>query len=141
MTVNPPFFSDFRVRLTLPVINALASLMLVMPVVLLATEPAKQPAKPNVLIILVDDMGYSDLGCYGSEIKTPNIDRLAANGMKFTQMYNTAKCFPSRASLLTGVYFQNTDKDFKTPRRWGRCSVQLVTPRFGRASSMLNSIR
>ena len=119
MTVNSSFFPDFRVRLTLPVINALALLMLVMPVVLLAAEPTKQPAKPNVLIILVDDMGYSDLGCYGSEIKTPNIDRLAANGMKFTQMYNTAKCFPSRASLLTGVYFQNTDKDFKNTATLG----------------------
>jgi len=67
---------------------------------------------PNILIILVDDMGYSDLGCYGGEIRTPNIDRLAANGMKFSSMYNTAKCYPTRASLLTGVYFQRTDRDF-----------------------------
>lgn len=74
-----------------------------------ATEPAKLPAKPNIVIILVDDMGFSDLGCYGSEIKTPNIDRLAANGMKFSQMYNTAKCYPSRACLQTGVYYQRTD--------------------------------
>ena len=100
-------------------IKAIASLMLVIPAVLLAAELAKQPAKPNILIILVDDMGYSDLGCYGSEIKTPNIDRLAANGVKFSQMYNTAKCFPSRASLLTGVYFQNTDKDFKNTATLG----------------------
>jgi arylsulfatase len=53
-----------------------------------AAEPAKPPAKPNIPIILVDDMGYSDIGCYGSEIKTPNIDRLAANVMKFSEMYN-----------------------------------------------------
>lgn len=59
-------------------------------------------AQPNVLVILVDDMGFSDLGCYGSEIATPNLDRLAANGLRFTQFYNTAKCHSSRVSLLTG---------------------------------------
>jgi len=67
---------------------------------------------PNILIILVDDMGYSDIGCFGGEIRTPNIDRLAANGMKFSAMYNTAKCYPTRACLQTGVYFQRTDRDF-----------------------------
>ncbi len=60
--------------------------------------------KPNILVILGDDMGYSDLGCFGSEIKTPNLDRLASNGVRFTQFYNTARCSPSRASLLTGLY-------------------------------------
>ncbi|MCX6327480.1 MAG: arylsulfatase [Bacteroidia bacterium] len=59
---------------------------------------------PNIIVILCDDMGYSDIGCFGSEIKTPNIDRLAANGLRFTQFYNTARCSPSRASLLTGLY-------------------------------------
>ena len=62
--------------------------------------------RPNVIFILVDDMGYSDLGCYGSEIQTPHIDSLAGQGIRFTQMYNTSKCFPSRATLLTGVYAQ-----------------------------------
>ena len=60
--------------------------------------------KPNVVVILTDDMGYSDIGCYGSEIKTPNIDKLASNGIRFTHFYNTARCSPSRASLLTGLY-------------------------------------
>jgi arylsulfatase A-like enzyme len=60
--------------------------------------------RPNVLVILSDDMGYSDIGCFGSEIKTPNIDRLASNGIRFTQFYNTARCSPTRASLLTGLY-------------------------------------
>ena len=60
--------------------------------------------KPNIVVILVDDMGYSDLGCYGSEINTPNLDRLAAGGVRFTQFYNTARCCPTRASLLTGLY-------------------------------------
>ncbi len=62
--------------------------------------------RPNIIFILVDDMGYSDIGCYGGEVKTPNIDRLAKNGLRFTSMYNTSKCFPSRACLLTGVYAQ-----------------------------------
>jgi len=62
--------------------------------------------KPNVVFILVDDMGWSDLGCYGSEIQTPHIDRLAEEGLRFTQAYNTSKCFPSRACLLSGVYAQ-----------------------------------
>ena len=58
--------------------------------------------KPNILLIMVDDMGFSDLGCYGSEIDTPNLDKLAANGLRFTQFYNTAKCHSSRVSLLSG---------------------------------------
>ncbi len=64
----------------------------------------KTNKKPNIIVILTDDMGYSDIGSFGSEIKTPNIDRLANNGLRFTQFYNTARCSPSRASLLTGLY-------------------------------------
>ncbi len=60
--------------------------------------------QPNIILIAVDDLGFSDLGCYGSEIRTPNIDRLAAGGVRFTQMYNGARCCPSRASLLTGLH-------------------------------------
>mgnify|MGYP001394759983 CR=1 FL=1 len=60
--------------------------------------------RPNIVIIMADDMGYSDAGCYGSEIATPNLDRLAANGLRYTQFYNTARCCPTRASLLTGLY-------------------------------------
>jgi len=69
--------------------------------------------KPNIIMILVDDMGYSDLGCYGGEINTPNLDKLAQNGIRFTQMHNTAKCFPSRACLLTGVYAQQSGMAIK----------------------------
>ena len=65
---------------------------------------AQPPDRPNVVIILVDDMGWSDIGSYGSEISTPHLDALAANGLRFTQFYNTARCSPSRASLLTGLY-------------------------------------
>ncbi len=66
------------------------------------------PHRPNVLLILADDMGFSDVGCYGSEIRTPNIDALAADGLRYTQMYNGARCCPSRAALLTGLYAQQT---------------------------------
>ena len=60
--------------------------------------------KPNIVIIMADDMGFSDIGCYGSEIETPNLDKLAANGLRFAQFYNTARCCPTRAALLSGVY-------------------------------------
>jgi len=63
-----------------------------------------EESRPNIIVILVDDMGFSDIGCYGSEIETPNLDALAANGLKFNQFYNTGRCCPTRATLLTGVY-------------------------------------
>ncbi|HOV61445.1 MAG TPA: arylsulfatase [Candidatus Hydrogenedentes bacterium] len=68
-----------------------------------ADTTASRLARPNFLIILADDMGFSDLGCYGSEIHTPNLDRLAAEGIRFTQAYSAARCCPSRAALLTGL--------------------------------------
>ncbi len=67
--------------------------------------------RPNILLILADDLGYSDLGCYGSEIQTPNLDRLAQNGLRFTQFYNTARCWPTRGALLTGYYAQQIRRD------------------------------
>ncbi|MBI4623219.1 MAG: arylsulfatase [Verrucomicrobia bacterium] len=69
------------------------------------------PARPNILIILADDLGYSDLGCYGGEIATPNLDRLAQDGLRFTQFYNTARCWPSRAAVMTGYYAQQVRRD------------------------------
>ncbi|MFP6671860.1 MAG: sulfatase-like hydrolase/transferase, partial [Pirellulaceae bacterium] len=65
---------------------------------------AGSKSQPNIVLIMSDDMGYSDLGCYGGEINTPTLDGLAENGIRFTQFYNTARCCPTRASLLTGVY-------------------------------------
>ncbi len=67
-------------------------------------QSAAMAAKPNIIIILCDDVGYSDIGCYGGEIKTPNLDNLAQGGVRFTQFYNTARCCPTRAALLTGLY-------------------------------------
>lgn len=68
------------------------------------TRAAADAPRPNILLIMSDDMGWSDLGCYGSEIATPNLDALAARGVRFTQFYNTGRCCPTRASLLTGLY-------------------------------------
>lgn len=65
---------------------------------------AAESGRPNIVIVLVDDMGFSDIGCYGSEIPTPNLDRMAARGVRFTQFYNTGRCCPTRAALLTGLY-------------------------------------
>ena len=68
----------------------------------------RKSTRPNVLIILNDDMGFSDIGCFGGEIETPNLDRLAAGGLRYSQFYNTARCSPSRASLLTGLHPHQT---------------------------------
>jgi arylsulfatase A-like enzyme len=78
----------------------------------LGAAPAK---KPNFLVILADDMGFSDAGCYGGDIDTPNLDRLAAKGLRFTHGYSTARCGPSRSCLLTGYYAQQTASDVMTP--------------------------
>jgi arylsulfatase len=79
-------------------------LLTVLPALVMASD---NPAKPNVIVILADDMGYSDLGCYGGEIQTPNLDRMAEKGLRFTQFYNSAKCVPTRASLMSGQYWQD----------------------------------
>lgn len=75
-----------------------------------AAAAASNP-KPNLLIIVADDMGFSDIGCYGGEIQTPNLDRLANHGLRFTQFYNTSRCWASRASILTGYYPQAIRRD------------------------------
>src|SRR5437016_3601947 len=96
--------------------------------------PAQEPARkrPNILIILADDMGFSDIGCYGGEIKTPHLDKLAKNGLRFVQFYNTPRCCPSRASLLTGLYphqagVGNMTADQKLPGYRGSLNDRCVT--------------
>lgn len=92
--------------------------------------------KPNIILIMTDDMGFSDLGCYGSEIETPNLDALAESGLRFTQFYNTGRCCPTRASLLTGLYAHQTglgdmtytkDRGPKHPGYRGRLMECCVT--------------
>lgn len=83
--------------------------------------------RPNVVFILADDLGYSDLGCYGGEIATPHLDALAANGLRYTQFYNTARCWPSRSALLTGYYAQQINRDPQGQRpRWAALAPQLL---------------
>lgn len=99
------------------IILSLLLLLAFIPDASAARPPAVSLSKPNIILIMVDDMGWSDIGCYGSEIDTPNIDRLAKEGMLFTQFYNNAKCTTTRASLITGLY----------PRNGGRGQEQLIT--------------
>lgn len=83
-------------------------------------EKESNQEKPNIMLIMADDMGFSDLGFMGSGIQTPNIDRLANNGMVFNQFYNAGRCCPSRASLLTGLYAHNADLGWMTASDFGR---------------------
>ncbi len=88
--------------------------------------------RPNIIIVLVDDMGFSDPGCYGGEINTPNLDKLAQKGIRFTQFYNTSRCCPTRASLLTGLYQHEAGigrmtGDDKMPGYRGQLTNQTVT--------------
>ncbi|MEM7392875.1 MAG: sulfatase-like hydrolase/transferase, partial [Verrucomicrobiota bacterium] len=90
--------------------------------------------KPNIILIMTDDMGYSDLGCYGGEIETPHLDGLAAAGIRFSQFYNTSRCCPTRASLLTGLYAHQAgvggmmkDEGPKRPGYRGRLLARCVT--------------
>ncbi|MEJ7640422.1 MAG: sulfatase-like hydrolase/transferase, partial [Singulisphaera sp.] len=76
---------------------------LLMVAALASTAIADPPTRPDIVVILADDMGFSDLGCYGGEIRTPNLDALAAHGLRFAQFSNNARCCPTRASLLTGL--------------------------------------
>ena len=100
---------------------------------LLTTPAAAQSAKrPNIILILADDLGFSDIGCYGSEIASPNLDKLAAKGIRFTQFYNTGRCCPTRASLLTGLYSHQAGvghmvQDLGKPAYQGRLNQRCVT--------------
>jgi arylsulfatase A-like enzyme len=111
-------WSRSRQREFLPqLLHRLTALVLLAAPALLSIYPLKKGlceekrSVPNIVIILADDMGYSDLGCYGGEIETPNLDQLAENGLRFTQFYNTARCWPTRAALLTGYYAQQVHRD------------------------------
>ena len=110
-----------------PLVSILAPLL----GAVLAAQDA--PRRPNIVVILSDDMGWSDIGCMGSEIATPNLDRLAADGLRFTQFYNTGRCCPTRASLLTGLYPHQagvghmTGRDRGLPGYAGELNRECVT--------------
>src|SRR5579863_679673 len=89
-------------------------------------------ARPNIILILADDMGYSDLGCFGSEIPTPHLDHMAAEGLRMTEFYTTPRCCPSRAALLTGLYSQqagigNMMEDRGVPGYRGELGLNCLT--------------
>ena len=89
---------------------------------LVSSENNLKAERPNIMIILTDDMGFSDLGCFGGEIDTPNLDQLAAEGLRFTEFYNTARCWPTRATMLSGRYSD------------GLSSSQVIIPELLKAS-------
>ena len=97
------------------------TLPLIIPAGLLAflcfTATALAAEKPNIILIMVDDMGYSDIRPYGGEIDTPNLDALAKNGLRFTQFYNSARCCPTRATLMTGLHPHETGIGHMTGER------------------------
>jgi len=84
------------------------SIVLLLCVITISSCTDTGDSRPNIVLIMADDIGFSDLGCYGSEIHTPNIDLLAHEGIRFTNFYNAARCCPTRASLLTGLYPHET---------------------------------
>ena len=124
-------------KLPLILIAALFCLPVACTVKVTPTATPQAVERPNVLIILADDLGFSDIGCYGGEIETPNLDTLANNGLRFTQFYNTARCWPTRAALLTGYYAQQVRRD-KLPGKpigggrkrppWARLLPDMLKP-------------
>ncbi|MEC7883160.1 MAG: arylsulfatase [Verrucomicrobiota bacterium] len=87
-----------------PIVLLLFAILSCVSALTVTVEAGKTAERPNIVLIMCDDMGWSDIGCYGGEVNTPNLDRLAAEGLRFTQFYNNAKCTTTRASILTGLY-------------------------------------
>lgn len=108
----------------------LLSILLALTAVTGCLKAEAAPAQPNFLVIMADDLGFSDLGCYGSDIATPNLDRLASAGVRFTQFYNTGRCWPTRSALLTGYYPQQIHMDPPRGRlpAWTRTLAQWLKP-------------
>ena len=86
-------------------------------------EATAETTKPNIVLIVADDLGYSDIGCFGSEIPTPHIDALAREGLRFSQFYDCAVCVPTRASLLTGLYPHQAGRGLAAEPGWIRRDV------------------
>lgn len=101
-------FLTMSALMRLPNLHRITVCLLIALICCRELQSADAP-RPNIVVLFADDMGYSDIGCFGSEIETPNLDRLAANGLRFTQFHNTGRCCPSRASILTGLYPHQAD--------------------------------
>jgi arylsulfatase A-like enzyme len=107
-------------------------LLIILSFLCIQASFGQKHSKPNIVLILVDDMGFSDLGAYGSEIATPNLDKLAQEGKRFTQFYNTSRCCPSRAALQTGVYNHQAgvgfmNRNLGVPSYQGYLNKQVIT--------------
>jgi len=111
-------------------LRAMIAWVLTLPAFQCAAPAQANDGPPNIAIIIADDMGFSDLGCYGGEIETPNLDRLASDGLRFTQFYNTARCWPTRACILTGYYAQQVRMDPPKGRlpSWARVLPHYLKP-------------
>ncbi len=103
--------SCFTAASLLPFRSSASSLLSVIALLLAICSVTTAAERPNVVLMMADDLGFSDLGCYGGEIATPNLDRLAAEGVRFNQFYNTGRCWPTRGALLTGYYAQAIRRD------------------------------
>ena len=119
-------------RNSLSLMGIVAARMVLWAGTVTGAEVARAAGRPNLVLIMADDMGFSDIGCYGSEIKTPNLDKLAGDGVRFRRFYNGARCCPSRASLLTGLYAHQAgmggmEPDRKVPGYRGNINKQCVT--------------
>ena len=113
-------------------LSSILTYILLSTAIALGSCSSEKVESPNIILILADDMGYSDIGCYGGEIQTPNLDRLASGGIRFTQFYNTARCCPTRASILTGLYphqagFGHMTEDRGLPGYTGDLNERCVT--------------
>ena len=121
-SVTPMFYRHLAIGILLTVASSR-----------LTAADSAPSSRPNIVLILADDLGYADIGCYGSEIHTPNLDALARDGLRYTQFYNTGRCCPSRASLLTGLYPHQagmgwmTDTDDNRPGYRGNLNRVSVT--------------
>lgn len=115
-----------------PITKALSFAVMLLMVIFCRNSTAESDQRPNIVVIMSDDMGYSDIGCYGGEISTPNLDGLAEGGLRYTHFYNTGRCCPTRASLLTGLYAHQAGigqmiHDFGRPGYRGDLSRNAVT--------------
>ena len=120
------------VSVTMPDTDPMKKLLLLSLLLAVSVSASVAAEKPNIVIIMVDDMGYSDIGCYGGEIETPHLDALAAGGVRFTQFYNAGRCCPTRAALLTGLYqhqagIGHMTQDYGLPAYRGALNRNCVT--------------
>ena len=108
----------------------ICSVSIVSAVGMSCSEKQKTAKHPNIVLIVADDSGFSDLGCYGGEIQTPNLDALAKNGLRFTQFYNTGRSWPTRSAMMTGYYPQQTrsDPNLQQFPEWTRCLPSWLKP-------------